>query len=85
MINQGVLSPILVLMLWTIGNNRRIMGKNKLGLIIDVGLVATALVIFGASGLLFYGLATGQGGGRPDRLVAAILFLAQLFNQRRNG
>jgi Mn2+/Fe2+ NRAMP family transporter len=59
---QGVLSPILVVMLWVIGNNRRIMGKNKLGLITNVGLVVTALVMFGASGLLFYGLATGQGG-----------------------
>ena len=60
---QGVLSPILVVMLWVIGNNRRIMGKNKLGLITNLGLVVTTLVMFGASGLLFYGLATGQGGG----------------------
>jgi hypothetical protein len=39
------------------------MDTNKLGLVVYTGLVAVAVVIFGASILLFYGMATGQGGG----------------------
>jgi NRAMP (natural resistance-associated macrophage protein)-like metal ion transporter len=58
---QGVLSPVLVVLLVLIGNSRRIMGKNKLGLITNVGLVMAAIVMFGASVLLFYALATGKG------------------------
>jgi NRAMP (natural resistance-associated macrophage protein)-like metal ion transporter len=60
---QGVLSPVLVVLLVVIGNSRGIMGKNTLGLVTNVGLVMAAVVMFGASLLLFYGLATGQGGG----------------------
>jgi NRAMP (natural resistance-associated macrophage protein)-like metal ion transporter len=60
---QGVLSPVLVVLLVVIGNNRGIMGKNKLGLFTNAGLVAAAIVMFAASALLFYGLATGQGDG----------------------
>jgi NRAMP (natural resistance-associated macrophage protein)-like metal ion transporter len=60
---QGVLSPALVVLLVVIGNSRGIMGKNTLGLVTNVGLVMAAIVMFGASALLFYGLATGQGGG----------------------
>jgi NRAMP (natural resistance-associated macrophage protein)-like metal ion transporter len=60
---QGVLSPVLVVLLVVIGNSLRIMDKNKLGLVTNVGLVMAAIVMFGASVLLFYGLATGQGGG----------------------
>lgn len=59
---QGVLSPILVVLLVVIGNSERIMGKNKLGLVTNAGLVLAAIVMFAASVLLFYGLATGQGG-----------------------
>jgi NRAMP (natural resistance-associated macrophage protein)-like metal ion transporter len=59
---QGVLSPVLVVLLVVIGNSRGIMGKNKLGLVTNTGLVMAAIVMFGASALLFYGLATGQGG-----------------------
>jgi NRAMP (natural resistance-associated macrophage protein)-like metal ion transporter len=60
---QGVLSPVLVVLLVVIGNSLRIMDKNKLGLVTNVGLVVAAIVMFGASVLLFHGLATGQGGG----------------------
>jgi NRAMP (natural resistance-associated macrophage protein)-like metal ion transporter len=60
---QGVLSPVLVLLLVMIGNSRRIMGNDKLGIVTSAGLVLAAIVMFGASALLFYGLATGQGGG----------------------
>ncbi|HIJ86775.1 MAG TPA: divalent metal cation transporter [Desulfuromonadales bacterium] len=57
---QGVLSPALVVLLVVIGNNPKIMGGNKLGLATNAGLVMAAIVMFGASLLLFYGLATGQ-------------------------
>jgi Mn2+/Fe2+ NRAMP family transporter len=60
---QGVLSPVLVVFLLVIGNSRRIMDKDRLGLATNVGLVVTAIVMFGASMLLFYGLVNGQGGG----------------------
>ena len=60
---QGVLSPVLVVFLVVIGNSRRIMDKDRLGLPTNVGLVVTAIVMFGASILLFYGLVKGQGGG----------------------
>jgi NRAMP (natural resistance-associated macrophage protein)-like metal ion transporter len=60
---QGVLSPVLVVLLVVIGNSRSVMDKDKLGLATNAGLVLAALVMFGASVLLFYGLATGQGGG----------------------
>ncbi len=59
---SGVLAPILVVYLIVIGNNHRIMQKNRLGLITNIGLVMTALVMFAAAILLFYGLATGKGG-----------------------
>ncbi len=57
---QGVLSPVLVVLLMVIGNNSRIMGKNKLGLVTNAGLAMAAIIMFAASVLLFYGLATGQ-------------------------
>jgi hypothetical protein len=59
---SGVLAPVLVVYLIVIGNNRKIMQKYRLGLITNIGLVMTALVMFTAAILLFYGLATGQGG-----------------------
>lgn len=59
---QGVLSPVLVVFLVVIGNSRRIMDKERLGLATNVGLVVTAIVMFGASILLFHGLVNGQGG-----------------------
>jgi Mn2+/Fe2+ NRAMP family transporter len=52
---QGVLSPVLVVLLVVIGNSRRIMDKNNLGLVTNAGLVLAAIVMFGASVLLFYG------------------------------
>jgi NRAMP (natural resistance-associated macrophage protein)-like metal ion transporter len=59
---NGVLAPILVVYLFVIGNNHKIMQKNRLGFITNIGLGMTALVMFAAAILLFYGLATGQGG-----------------------
>jgi Mn2+/Fe2+ NRAMP family transporter len=59
---NGLLSPILVMYIIVIGNNRKIMQKYRLGFITNIGLVVTALVMITAAILLFYGLATGQGG-----------------------
>jgi NRAMP (natural resistance-associated macrophage protein)-like metal ion transporter len=59
---SGVLAPVLVVYLIMVGNNRKIMGKERLGVLTTIGLVVTALVMFAATALLFYGLATGQGG-----------------------
>ncbi len=59
---SGVLAPILVIYIIVIGNNRKIMHKQRLGFITNIGLVMTAIVMITAAILLFYGLATGQGG-----------------------
>jgi NRAMP (natural resistance-associated macrophage protein)-like metal ion transporter len=59
---SGVLAPVLVVYLLLVGNNRKIMGKAPLGVLTNIGLVLTALVMFTAAALLFYELATGQRG-----------------------
>ncbi len=59
---SGVLAPFLVVYLIVIGNSRKIMQKQRLGLLTNIGLTVTALVMFAAAFLLFYGLLTGQGG-----------------------
>ncbi len=59
---NGVLAPILVVYLIMVGNNRKIMRDRRVGLITNAGLALTAIVMFAAAILLFYGLATGQGG-----------------------
>src|SRR6266702_4715535 len=58
----GVLAPILVIYIIVIGNNRKIMQTHRLGFITNIGLVMTTIVMITAAILLFYGLATGQGG-----------------------
>jgi Mn2+/Fe2+ NRAMP family transporter len=58
---SGVLAPILVVYLIMIGNNPKIMHKQRLGLLTNIGLIITALVMFTVAILLFYGLITGQG------------------------
>ncbi len=58
---SGVLAPILVVYLLMVGNNRKIMGKERLSVLTNTGLVLTALVMFTAALLLFYGLVKGQG------------------------
>jgi Mn2+/Fe2+ NRAMP family transporter len=57
---SGVLAPILVVYLIVIGNNRSIMRGQRMGFMTNIGLVVTAIVMFAAAFLLFYGLATGQ-------------------------
>lgn len=59
---QGVLAPILIVFIIVVGNSRKIMGTRRLGLPITIILVLTALIMFTSTGLLFYGLLTGQGG-----------------------
>ncbi len=59
---NGVLAPVIVVFLILVGNNRRIMKNYKLGWITNLGLIVAALLMFAASGLLFFGLFTGQGG-----------------------
>lgn len=58
---NGVLAPVLVIYLLIVGNNRKIMGKRRLGHFTNIGLAVTVLVMVAAASLLFYGLATGQG------------------------
>jgi len=59
---QGVLAPVLVVLLILVGNNRKIMGVQRFGPAQNLGLGVTAVVMFTATALLFYGLLTGQGG-----------------------
>ncbi|GAC1380463.1 MAG: hypothetical protein NVSMB33_06500 [Ktedonobacteraceae bacterium] len=59
---NDVLAPILVVYLIIVGNNRKIMRNQPVSRITNVGLVLTAILMFAAAALLFYGLATGQGG-----------------------
>lgn len=59
---NGVLSPLLVIYLIVVGNNRKIMRNQRMGWLTNTGMVITAIVMFAAAILLFYGLATGQSG-----------------------
>ena len=59
---QGTLAPILVTLLFFLGMSRRTLGANRLGRLTLLGLTLAAVLMFAATGLLFYGLATGQGG-----------------------
>jgi len=58
---SGVLAPTLVIYVLIIGNNSKIMQKHRLGILTNIGLVTTALVMITAAILLFYSLATRQG------------------------
>lgn len=58
---QGVLSPVLIVFLILVGNNRKIMRTYRLNPITNVCLVLTALVMGAATILLFYGLLSGAG------------------------
>jgi Mn2+/Fe2+ NRAMP family transporter len=59
---QGILSPVLVVFILLVGNNRRIMRSYRLGKFTNLGLIVTALVMSAATILFFAGLLTGQGG-----------------------
>ncbi|HEY1387278.1 MAG TPA: divalent metal cation transporter [Ktedonobacterales bacterium] len=58
---QGTLSPVLIVFLLLVGNNRKIMRSYRLRPITNVGLALTALVMGAATILLFYGLLSGGG------------------------
>jgi Mn2+/Fe2+ NRAMP family transporter len=59
---QGILAPFLVVFLILVGNNRKVMRAFRLGRFTNAGLVLTAVLMFAASALFFYGLATRHGG-----------------------
>jgi Mn2+/Fe2+ NRAMP family transporter len=59
---QGILSPVLVVVLLLVGNNRCIMRKQRLSKATNVCLVLAALLMFAATVQLFFGLLTRQGG-----------------------
>ncbi|HEV2403836.1 MAG TPA: divalent metal cation transporter [Ktedonobacterales bacterium] len=59
---QGVLSPVMVVFVLLVGNSHKIMGRFRLSRWNNIGLALTATLMFAAAVLLFYGLATGQGG-----------------------
>jgi NRAMP (natural resistance-associated macrophage protein)-like metal ion transporter len=58
----GVIAPLLVIAILFVGNNRKIMQENRLSLLNNFGLLLIALILVVGAALLFYGLATGQGG-----------------------
>jgi hypothetical protein len=82
---QGVLFPILVIKLWMIGNNRRIMGKNKLRLTTNFGLVVTALVMSGSSVQVFMDWRQDRVGDDRIALSQPFNFQLNVVNQCQNG
>jgi NRAMP (natural resistance-associated macrophage protein)-like metal ion transporter len=58
---SGVLSPVMIVFVILVGNNRRVMDNQRLGPFTNIGLGVAFLVIAAATVLLFYGLFTGQG------------------------
>ncbi len=58
---NGVLSPIIVVFLFLVSHNRKIMGEHRVSWYTNLGLILIAILMFAATGLLFYGLFTGQG------------------------
>ncbi len=58
----GVLAPIIVVCLLIVGNNRKIMRNQPLGLLTNLFLFITTVVLVAATVLFFYGLLTGHGG-----------------------
>ncbi len=59
---NGVLSPIMIVFLYLVSHNRQVMGEEQLSWYTNLGLILLAIIMFAATGLLFYGLVTGQGG-----------------------
>lgn len=57
----GVLAPLLVALILLVGNNRKIMRGQRLGILTNIGLVLALLILVVGTALLFYGLATGRG------------------------
>jgi Mn2+/Fe2+ NRAMP family transporter len=57
---QGTLSPILLVFIIIVGNNHKIMGNYKLHKGLTIGLLITTLLLFVGTGLLLFGLLSGQ-------------------------
>lgn len=53
---NGVLTPVLVVLLLLVGNNRKIMGNMPFNRATNLGLWVTAVIMIAGAGLLFYGL-----------------------------
>ncbi len=56
----GVLAPLLVALILLVGNNRKIMRGQRLGILTNIGLALALLILLVGVVMLFYGLATGQ-------------------------
>ena len=57
----GVLAPILVIIVFLIGNDRRVMKKHRLGRFINLCLIVISCILIVAAIVFFYSLVTGQG------------------------
>jgi Mn2+/Fe2+ NRAMP family transporter len=58
----GILSPVLVICLLSVANSRAIMKEQRVGILTNLFLCITIIILLAAAFLLFFGLATGQGG-----------------------
>jgi Mn2+/Fe2+ NRAMP family transporter len=59
---QGVLAPILIVLLLRAGNSRSVMGEHPFNLRLNAALALAGIVMVSGAGLLIFGLLTGQGG-----------------------
>jgi len=58
----AIVAPLLVITILLVGNHRTIMKNQRLSLLHNFSLVLIVLILIVGAVLLFYGLATGQGG-----------------------
>ena len=58
----AIIAPFLVIAILLVGNHRTIMKNQRLSLLNNFGLVLIVLILIVGAVLLFYGLASGQGG-----------------------
>jgi NRAMP (natural resistance-associated macrophage protein)-like metal ion transporter len=58
----AIVAPLLVIAILLVGNHRTIMKNQRLSLLHNFSLVLIVLILIAGAVLLFYGLATGQGG-----------------------
>ncbi|TMD24090.1 MAG: hypothetical protein E6J04_20650 [Chloroflexi bacterium] len=58
----AIVAPLLVFTILLVGNHRTIMKNQRLSLLHNFSLVLIVLILIVGAVLLFYGLATGQGG-----------------------
>jgi len=59
---NGLLAPLLLAFLFLMANNRAIMNTHRVGLLTNVWLLLSLLVLLGAAIWLVYGLLSGQSG-----------------------